>query len=285
MIWEGGAEKRTWNCGSVDEKCPTPLGRVNSEMAKARYISMMGLLVTLQLGFSVLGARGQEPTKSQAKPSNPLERAASDVIAATLAYRAALERLLPIYERDLARQSEMAELRLDLYKRGVLSKKEFEDGERAQAEAQKSLEDTRLAIADTERMLTEARMAEALARLGPLPRGSYEEAPGLARFNGTASWALADGTALLQRFFLARFGRPLPISAYGQTALHDRLGFDHRFALDVAVHPDSPEGRALMDYLRTAGIPFIAAWGVVPGAASGAHIHVGQPSPRMTVRR
>ena len=35
-------------------------------------------------------------------------------------------------------------------------------------------------------------------------------------------------------------------------------GFDHRNALDVAVHPDSPEGRALMDYLRAHGIPFLA---------------------------
>jgi hypothetical protein len=51
------------------------------------------------------------------------------------------------------------------------------------------------------------------------------------------------------------------------------------------VHPDSPEGRALMDYLREAVIPFIAAWGVIPGSASGAHLHVGQPSPRIAVKR
>jgi hypothetical protein len=63
------------------------------------------------------------------------------------------------------------------------------------------------------------------------------------------------------------------------------MGLDHRNALDVAVHPDSPEGRALMGYLRAAGIPFIAAWGAIPGSASGAHLHVGQPSPRLTVRQ
>ena len=40
-----------------------------------------------------------------------------------------------------------------------------------------------------------------------------------------------------------------------------------------------------MEYLREAGIPFIAAWGVVPGATSGAHIHVGQPSPRLAVKK
>jgi len=55
--------------------------------------------------------------------------------------------------------------------------------------------------------------------------------------------------------------------------------------LDIALHPDSIEGRAVMDYLRAAGIPFIASWGAVSGAASGAHIHVGQPSPRIVSKR
>jgi hypothetical protein len=76
----------------------------------------------------------------------------------------------------------------------------------------------------------------------------------------------------------------LPVSAFGQTALHDRMGFDHRNALDVAVHPDSPEGRALMQYLLDAGIPFMAWRGAVPGSSTGAHIHVGQPSPRIATR-
>jgi hypothetical protein len=134
-------------------------------------------------------------------------------------------------------------------------------------------------------MLTEARVAEALARLTPLPRGGYEETAGLARFNGATLWSLVVDTPRLQRFFQARFGRALPISAFGQTALHDRMGFDHRNALDLAVHPDSAEGRSLMEHLRSLGIPFIAAWGPIPGSASGAHIHVGQPSPRITVRR
>jgi hypothetical protein len=40
-----------------------------------------------------------------------------------------------------------------------------------------------------------------------------------------------------------------------------------------------------MDYLRKNGIPFIAAWGEIPGSTSGAHIHVGQPSPRLFGRK
>lgn len=225
------------------------------------------------------------PAEAQGNAQNRLEKTAADVITATVNYRAALERVLALYDRDLARRAEQSELRQDLYERGVLSNREFEDGQKALAEARRNVEDTRQAIVETDRMMLEAHVAQALARLAPLPRGSYEESPGLVRFNGLGSWSLVRDTPVLQRFFMARFSHALPISAYGQTPLHDRMGFDHRNALDVAVHPDSPEGRVLMDYLRTAGIPFIAAWGAIPGSASGAHIHVGQPSPRMTVRR
>lgn len=44
------------------------------------------------------------------------------------------------------------------------------------------------------------------------------------------------------------------------------MGFDHHNALDVTVHPDSPE-----------------AWGALEDAVSGAPLHVGQPSSRFTV--
>ena len=55
------------------------------------------------------------------------------------------------------------------------------------------------------------------------------------------------------------------------------------YAIDVAVHPDSAEGRAVMDWLRRAGLSFIAFRGAMSGAATGAHIHVGQPSQRLAL--
>lgn len=254
-------------------------------MNKLLNISLIGCAVLFNLFGGPLDASAQARGVADRTPENRLEKAAAGVIAATLNYRSALERVLVIYEREAARRAELAELRLDLYERGVLSKREFEDAQKAQAAAQNDLEETRRTLADTDRMLAEARIAEALARLAPLARGRYEETPGLARYNGSSAWSLLQGTSQLREFFLARFGRVLPISAFGQTSLHDRLGFDHRNALDIAVHPDSPEGRALMEHLRTLGIPFIAAWGAIPGSASGAHIHVGQPSPRLTGSR
>ncbi len=250
-----------------------------------RFIALLTGALAIAVPSAVAAQARQSPPPEKVRGGSRLERAASDVIAATQSYRAALEKVLAIHERDLARRNEMADLRQDLYERGVLSRREFEDGQRGQLEAQKNVEDTRRAMNDADRMLSEARTAESLARLAPLARGGYEETPGLVRYNGTASWSLAADLPRLQQFFLSRFGRPLPISALGQTALHDRMGFDHRNALDVGVHPDSPEGRALMEHLRLAGIPFIAAWGAIPGSTSGAHIHVGQPSPRFTARR
>jgi len=248
-------------------------------------IALLVMTLAIVTAAQVQAQARRSTAPEAARGNTRLEKAAADVIAATQSYRAALEKVLAIHERELARRNELAELRQDLYERGVLSRREFEEGQRAQLEAQKSVEDTRRAMSDADRMMSEARTAESLARLAPLARGGYEETPGLVRYNGTAAWSLTGDLPRLQQYFVARFGRPLPISALGQTALHDRMGFDHRNALDVAVHPDSPEGRALMEHLRLAGIPFIAAWGAIPGSTSGAHIHVGQPSPRFTVQR
>jgi hypothetical protein len=85
----------------------------------------------------------------------------------------------------------------------------------------------------------------------------------------------------IEKFFSSTFGRRLPISALGQTATHDRMRFDHRNSVDVALNPESTEGQSVLRYLRQAGIPFIAFRGAVAGAATGAHIHIGKPSPRL----
>jgi hypothetical protein len=114
------------------------------------------------------------------------------------------------------------------------------------------------------------------------PKGAKIAAPKarLIRYNGSAGWSLAD-IEKVKGFFRARFGRELPISAFGQTASHNRLRFNHSQAVDVAVHPRSAEGRALAEYLRGEGIPFIAITGAIAGSATGPHIHIGKPSPRM----
>ena len=252
--------------------------------------SLVPAVVATALVLSwVSGSPAQSPRAPGSASAKPSESAQLDRLAAKsrediTKYRATLGPVLAFYERELARQTELAAARRDLYERGALTEAELREGRRALVAAQKDVDDQRRAITEADRMLGESRMAE-VGRTRPLARGQYEELAGLVRFAGVAEWALPVDTPKLQRFFQERFGRALPISAFGQTALHDRMGFDHRNSLDVALHPDSPEGRAFMAFLVKSGIPFIAAWGTVPGQTSGAHIHVGQPSPRLLVRR
>jgi hypothetical protein len=230
---------------------------------------------------SVSGSAGRGATQAPA----PLRKAAAELLAALREYHESLARLLALQEQALASATDRREQRRDLYERGLISRRELEESERALSTAQQSVEDTRRAMDAADRAMLEARTAGILASLSPLPPAGYQRTAALIRYNGPVRWSLRADTPKLQQFFAARFGRLLPVSAFGQTPLHDRMGFDHHDALDVAVHPDSPEGRALMGYLRGAGIPFIAAWSAVPGSASGAHIHVGQPSPRIAAHK
>jgi len=95
----------------------------------------------------------------------------------------------------------------------------------------------------------------------------------------TGKWRLAEA-AKVEEFFTSKFKRPLPLTAFGQSDLHTRWGLDHRNGMDVGLHPDSVEGRALIEFLRAESIPFLVFRGPVPGVATGPHIHIGNRSPR-----
>jgi hypothetical protein len=82
--------------------------------------------------------------------------------------------------------------------------------------------------------------------------------------------------------FERRFSKPLPVSAMGETAVHRALGFDHRGRVDVALNPDQPEGVWLRQYLEARRIPYFAFWQAAPGKATGAHIHIGPESTRLS---
>ena len=101
---------------------------------------------------------------------------------------------------------------------------------------------------------------------------------------GSGIWRISD-SAKVESFFQEKFGRRLPVGAFGQSDLHTRWGLDHRNGMDVSLHPDSAEGRALINFLRNEGIPFLAFRGPIPGVATGPHIHVGNPSPRFSGRK
>ena len=92
-------------------------------------------------------------------------------------------------------------------------------------------------------------------------------------------WTLAEAHKV-EKFFVTKFKKPLPTTAFGQSDLHTRWGLDHRNGMDVGLHPDSEEGRALIEFLRAEQIPFLVFRGPIPGVATGPHIHIGNRSSR-----
>jgi Spy/CpxP family protein refolding chaperone len=208
-----------------------------------------------------------------------LSRSRSDVLQKIKETRAGAEKLLALHEAERQRAEERYEQRKDLYYKGLIARNDVLEAENALVQAMARIDEDKRWLAETDMAITEVSMRDEILRLPGLAVGGYSETATLLRYNGGALWTLSFAPKI-EKFFLETFHRPLPISAFGQTATHDRLRFDHRNAMDVALHPDSPEGRSLLNYLRQAGIPFIAFRSAVPGAATGAHIHIGKPSPR-----
>ena len=157
-------------------------------------------------------------------------------------------------------------------------------GEQQLAEAKTRTAETEKQIESVEHLVAEVNAAEQLAKEPPAPQGTFRSTGMLVRFVGASRWNLSD-FGKVDAFYRLRFSKPLPVSAFGQTDTHNRLGFDHSNALDVAVHPDSAEGQALIEFLQRQGISFIAIRGAIPGSATGAHIHIGSPSRRIFVQQ
>jgi hypothetical protein len=202
-----------------------------------------------------------------------------DLAEANRVYRASLERVIPFYEGELRRASDVLDRYTDFYARGIVARRDVEEAAAIVARARGKLGDAHREIAQSDTLAAEIEAQREAAAGRKLGEGEYEATDRLVRFQGPRAGAIAE-LVRIRDFFVTRFGRPLPVSALGQTAVHHRLGLDHQHAVDVAVHPDTPEGRALMAYLRELGLTFFAYRGPIPGAATGAHIHIGRPSER-----
>jgi hypothetical protein len=92
-------------------------------------------------------------------------------------------------------------------------------------------------------------------------------------------WSINDAPKV-KDWYRQTFRRDLPVTAEGQSATHNSMGLDHSDSLDVGINGASEEGKALREYLRAQGIPFLAYDRAVPGAATAPHIHIGFPSHR-----
>jgi len=189
-------------------------------------------------------------------------------------------RLLLDYEKAQATlRGEVIRLRKS-FQDGQISKDQVVEAERSFVTALKRVHEMRYSVTETQIAITEAVLGEKVLRMPVLPVGGFSQTAELMRFNGGFRWSLNEAPRV-EKFFSQTFGRSLPLTALGQSHTHNRLGFDHRDSMDVGLHPDSTEGKSLIDYLRRSGIPFLAFRQAVPGTATGPHIHIGRPSPRL----
>lgn len=124
-------------------------------------------------------------------------------------------------------------------------------------------------------------LAEIAATEKALLAAQPELPPGrtIERSQGKGTMSEIEVRAILLAFE-RHFGKPMPVSAWGDTATHRLLGFDHRGRVDVALNPDQPEGVWLRQHLLSNRIPYYAFRAAIPGKATAPHIHLGPPSLR-----
>jgi hypothetical protein len=252
-----------------------------------RMVSVAAFSFLLLLAPCAVGAQKKPATvKSKAKQTKHVDALAKlreEFIKATNEYKANLEKLLASYEKNVRNAEDRLIQSRELFAAGLVSKRDVESGERTVAEAKEKVTEVkqRMATADTQiaDTLLEAEAEKKLAKIGRLPKGGMLRTASFVRYNGGSTWALSDAWKV-ERFFFDAFKKPLPIAVFGQGSVHDRWRLDHRNAMDVSLHPDGPEGQALLNFLRNNGIPFLAFREAIPGTATGPHIHIGRPSHR-----
>lgn len=203
------------------------------------------------------------------------------LLAASQTYRQSLEKLLVLQSQDTDRARTQLERSQKLLENGLIPRRQTETAEQELLGSISRQSETARQLELLDNLVAEVHAAE-LAISSNLSAGGSTggllSGP-LVRFVGTSRWSMADVTKI-DAFYRLKFGRPLPISALGQTITHDQLGFDHHEAVDVAVHPDTSEGQELILFLQSQGLSFIAIRQAISGSATGAHIHIGPPSRR-----
>ncbi|MCM3902342.1 MAG: TolC family protein [Pyrinomonadaceae bacterium] len=265
---------------------------------KIQGVRFMLVMICVGLGFAISTAvepswaqtQGgkQTETASSLKPATVPKRLSTQLQQASDEYKSNLEQLLSLYEADAQRAEERLPKMKELLAQGLVTRREVDTAEDAAARTREKVTETQTQLKSTDVLLAEALIEadaeESARKLRPssAPRvvNTLIQTTAYIRYGGVRAWSLSEAD-VIKEFFIRRFSRALPIGAFGQSALHNRWGYDHRNAMDVGVSPDTAVGQALVDYLRANGIPFTAFYFAVPGKATGPHIHIGLPSHRI----
>jgi len=242
------------------------------------------LVVVISLCVDVAAQRKKKP-KPSAAPSPPTEltKLREEYIRLTNEYKAGLGKIIPYQESEVKKAEEKLEQTKKLYAEGLIARAHVEENERALQIAKQKLADTNRQIANADEQIAgivvETAADEEIAKNLHLAKQSLVRTASFTRYTGAGVWNLGEAWKI-QRFFSDTFNKQLPIAVFGQGAIHERWRLDHRNAMDIQLHPDGVEGRALLDFLQRNGIPYSAFRSAIPGTATGTHIHIGSPSHR-----
>ncbi len=235
----------------------------------------------LLCGVDTANAQTAPPLSSDGSPAS-----SAKLIVATREYQVNSENLLRMQEDEIAKTTQKLGQLRQLVADGLVARNELTEAEESVAALRAAFEATQRKIGDAEQMIAEIqseeiRKTQSAATAALINKERSLVRPTVLRYNGAANWSLGY-LAGIQNFFSTTFGRSLPVNTVGQSATHNRLGWDHRNAVDVGLHPDSAEGKILISFLQTQDIPFLAFRGPIPGVSTGAHIHIGRPSHRLS---
>ena len=243
-------------------------------------------LLTLSLLVCVGNASAQKKSKKKTPAPAPVDELAKlrdQFVKLTGEVKAGLEKLVVFDEAAVKKAEEKLAVSQKLFADGLIAKAQVEASERTLAEAKAKVAETRRQItrADDQvaAVLVETAADEQLAKNLKLAKQRLVRTSSFIRFTGGPGWNIGEAWKV-QRFFSDTFRKELPIAVFGQGAIHNRWRLDHRNSMDISLHPDSPEGQALLNFLQRSGIPYLAFRSAIPGTATGPHIHIGRPSHR-----
>ena len=150
-----------------------------------------------------------------------------DLVAATKKYRDSLDGLLVALKERERLEAEALEKKQSLVVQGLMVKRELEPNEQKLADLRTQMNDTNKRITQADQFMVEIMNLEQLARNPPKAyqsSGVYYDNTRYIRYTGTVAWSLR-GYYQVDSFYQARYRQSLPVSAFGQSDTHNRLGF------------------------------------------------------------
>jgi hypothetical protein len=180
-------------------------------------------------------------------------------------------------KRRVERQKKIVEDRQKLLDTGILARSEFAAFQDELNSRQNVLD---LALHRAKLVDDLKQMADVERRFERASRSATGLQYAMTRYEGSGFFNLNELTTISNKFE-KQFHHSLPISALGQTLVHQSMGLDHRNRVDVAVNPDEPEGIWLLQLLERQRVPYLAFRSAIAGAATAPHIHIGPGSTRL----